>query len=265
MEIYILKYKFLFMYFKKSWRYIICFLIAVGVVLIFLKNSTPANLNNQTAYFTFLGLKIYDIGSLVALIVGILAFFGTIYSVDRNYKAMKLSSIPEKSVNLLIDLEFVFNEFGNGDKLILLTEILKYWKNHQKAFRLLTPNFYKNFLKIVSNYDKIKNNDSIPNINSKYVICALKAQITDVAFENEDNIFSFIEPKLISDDKNLKEVGEDIENYTEITIETSSFEKYISSFVGEKTRDTALKKFKRFHHEINCLLRDLKWEIEEYD
>ena len=253
------------MYLKKCWKYIICILISLSVILIFLKTSTPINLNNQTAYFMFIGLKIYDIGSLVALIVGLLAFFGTIYSVDRNYKAIKLSSIPEKSVNLLIDLEFTFNEFEDGDKLILLTEILKYWKNHQKAFRLLTPNFYKNFLKIISNNDKIKKNDSIPNINSKYVLCAIKAQISDVAFENEDNIFSFIDPKLIQDNKNLKDIGENIKNYTEINIEKNTFEKYINNFRGEKTREITLKKFKKFNRDIECLLRDLKLEINEYD
>ena len=265
-KIYIQKYKLLFMYLKKCWKYTIYILILIGVILtFFLKISTPINLNNQASPLISIGLKIHDIGALVALIVGILSFFGTIYTVDRNYKAMKLSSIPEKSVNLLIDLEFTFNEFEDEDKLILLTEILKYWKNHQKAFRLLTPNFYKNFLKIISNNDKIKNNDSIPNINSKYVLCAIKAQISDIAFENDECIFSFIEPQLIQDDENLKFIGENIKNYTEIRKEKNVFEKYINNFRGKKTRKITLEKFKKFNHDIECLLRDLKLEISEYD
>ena len=254
------------MYCKKRWKYCIYFFIALSFIIGVTSFMTPININNNKAYFDILGLKIYDIGSLVALIIGLLAFFGTIYSVDRNYKSMKLSSLPEKSANLLIDLEFIFNEYENDeDNFKLLTDILKYWKDHQKAFRLLTPHFYKKFLKIISDQEKIKNNDSIYNINAQYVMMAIKAQITNIAFENENNIFSFIKPNLIYDDKNIENVGEDIDNYIEFKIEKNNFERYINNFEGENTQKLTYRKFKKFNRAIDCLLNDLKREIEEYD
>lgn len=291
------------MYLKKCWKYFLCFLIALFVIFAFILVTTPINVNNETAYFDILGLKIYDLGSLVALIVGILAFFGTIYSVDRNYKSMKLSSLPEKSTNLLIDLEFVFNEYliykkqGNGDEFIVLTIILTYWKEHQKAFRLLTPHFYKEFLKIItSEYnDEIEINhgvnnqstgDSSDNLecenyvnqlgsnetnndyssdNTTYILNAITAQITNIAFENDENYFSFIKPELIEDNINIKEYGEDLSNYTKFKFSENNFKKYIDEIKGDKTRKSTERKFTILDKKFKKLLEDLKKEIEEYD
>lgn len=250
---------------KHYQKYVLIFIVMLVIVTPFFIYIVPTTIQNETVYIPFTGLRIRDPGAYVALIVGLLAFVGTIYNTDKTFEVTKLSSIPDYSVNLLIDLEFAFNEFEDDDKLIFLTEILKYWKDHQKAFRLLTPHFYKNFLKIISHNEKIKDNDSIAEINSKYVMMAIKAQINDVAFENEKNIFSFIKPELIKDDKNISDDGENLENYLEFEIEKTNFEKYINDFEGKETQNKTFNKFNKFYNEINDLLNDLKKEIGEYD
>ena len=250
----------------KSWiKYLFLFIILlIGSAVLF----APVNLvslNNETFFSTPIGFKVQDWSVFVAFAVGLGSIVLSIFTTEKSHNSLKFSSIPEKSVNLLIDLEFLFTEHENGDKLILLTEILKYWKDHQKAFRLLTPNFYKNFLKIISNNEKINNEDSISNVNSKYVICAIKAQISDVAFENEETLFSFIKPNLITDGEDIKIVGESLENYVNFDIEKTNFEDYINNFNGKETQDKTFKKFNKFYCDVEGLLKDLKKEIEEYD
>lgn len=284
------------MYLKKCWKYLLYITIALIIIISFIHTGTHTGIKNETIYFTIFSLKIYDMGSLVALIVGILAFFGTIYSVDKNYKAMKLSSLPDKSANLLIDLEFSFNEYdlkkkyGEEDEFILLIEILKYWKEHQKAFRLLTPHFYKEFLKIITNeyytkynikkskfneYDKSSGNElkinntendiKYSNDNSIYIIKAIIAQITNIAFENDKGYFSFIKPNLIKDTTDIKEIGAYPDNYKEFKISKSNFERYIDEIEGDETRELTSDKFKNLNKKFKNLLEDLKREIEEYD
>lgn len=259
------------MYLKQRWKYAIYFFIFSVLICIFLSTSSIKTISNGNTYITFSIFKIYDISSLVALIIGILAFLTTIYSVDRNYKSTKLSSLPENSTNLLIDLEMIFNEYkinkekSEEDELIVLIQILKYWKNHQKAFRLLTPHFYKKFLKIISKQDQIQNNDENYVKNSKYIIMAIKSQITNIAFDNNENIFSFINPFLIKDEINIKKEGEENKNYIEFEINKTNFNNYINDINGEKTRKITMKKFKKINSEIKYLLKDLKREIEEYD
>lgn len=286
------------MYIKKCWKYLFYFAIAITVIILFFLTATPTSIKNETVYYTFVNLKIYDIGAFVALIVGILAFFGTVYSVDKNYKAMKLSSLPDKSANLLIDLEFAFNEyeickrFGKEDEFILLIEILKYWKDHQKAFRLLTPHFYKEFLKIVTieyhtksnkrhfrvKYEiskklldnSIENNDDESNINysndnATYIFKAIIAQITNIAFDNDRDYFSFIKPNLIEDGNDIKEIGANLENYTEFKISKLNFKDYIENIAGDETRKLTNDEFTNLNKKFENLLNDLKREIEEYD
>lgn len=218
---------------------------------------------------TFISIifKKYDIGAFVALIIGILAFVGTIYSVDRNFKAIKLSSLPENSVNLLIDIEFLFNKYPineNNNYFKLFIEITSYWKEHQKTFRLLTPKFYKKFLKIISDENNAPE-DTCPKKNSKYILKAILTQITNIKLEEKNFYFSFIEPQLITDDKNIKELGEVKNNYIEFKINKNNFEDYIMNISGEKTKKLTNEKFGKLNHEILNLLKGLKKEIEEYD
>lgn len=250
------------MYIKQCWKYFLYILVALIVITTFIFTMKPPTMNNET-YYLIAGIKIYDLGSLVALIVGIFAFIGTIYSVDKNYRGLKLSSIPDKSANLLIDLELAFNEYKD-DEFKLLTEILNYWKDHQKAFRLLTPHFYKEFLKILKNLE-INKNTEIPIQNAEYIYMAIIAQITNIALENNEPYFSFIKPELIKDDENIKKLGETEDNYIEFEINKNNFNDYISKIKGEKTQNEANNKFKKLDKNIKKLLKDLKRELEEYE
>ena len=184
-----------------------------------------------------------------------------------------------------IDLELSLNKYGNSerDEIVLLTEILKYWKNHQKAFRLLTPNFYKNFLKIVAEYSQnIKNEETIENTkdnenqqnnenekhsieNSKYFLKALVAQITNIAFDNDDACFSFIKPDLIEDNTNIRELGNDLKNYTKVKMTKNDLFSYIKSISDDDTKKLTKEGFEKLTEKFKNLLDDLKIEIEEYD
>lgn len=252
-------------YLKKSEIYCIYFIISLIIIIIFVvSTSFSTNSTNSTASFiSFKGFKIYEFGTTVALLVGILAFFASLFNTDKNYKAMKLSSIPDKSANILIDLEFAFNEYKD-DEFKLLTEILNYWRDHQKAFRLLTPHFYKEFLKILKTEEN-KNNLKTSEINAEYIYMAIIAQITNIALENTEPIFSFIKPELIKDDKNIESLGENEGNYTEFEINKNQFNNYISKIKGEKTQALINDKFNNLDKNIKKLLKDLKRELEEYE
>lgn len=247
------------MYIKRCWKYIGYLLLAVLVIILFLKLTTNSTMINETFYIPYIDLKIYDLGSLVALMVGILAFLGTVYSVDKNYQALKLTSLPDNSANLLIDLEFLFSEY-NEDELVLLTEILKYWKSNQKSFRLLTPHFYKEFLKIITEEKSSKETNAY-----QYILKALVAQITNIAFDSDKATFSFIKPKLIEENVNLEELGNDIKNYITIEMTKKDLNTYIESIPDENTKTLAKREFKNLTKKIKSLLNDLKREIEEYD
>ncbi|WP_407421250.1 hypothetical protein [Methanobrevibacter sp.] len=237
-------------------------------IIIFLLFYPLNPIDNKQMFSSVIGLKFDDWSIFAALFIGIGTILCTLYSINKSFKSMKLSSIPEKSTNLLIELEFHFNQYKLGtkkDELILLTEILKYWNENQKAFRLLTPHFYKNFLKLMLTPENINKNENLPNKNSKYIIMAIKAQITDIAFENNDCEFSFIKPNLINDDENIEKNGENSKNYTKININQKEFYNYITTIKGEKTKRTTSTKFKMLNNDIKHLLKDLKREIDEYD
>ena len=256
---------------KNSQKYVIIFVACLIVVTPFFCDISPTTIQNETVYIPFVGLKITNIGAYVALIVGILAFIGTIYNTDKTYKAMKLSAIPDNSVNLLIDLEFKFNEFevyklkGEGDEFILLIQILKFWKDHQKAFRLLTPNFYKSFIKFISNPEKICEDDEIYEINAKYIMNAILTQFTNIALENDDCPFYFIKPNKITDDSNIKYIGDLKIVYTEFNINKINFNKYINDIHGQKTKEITFKKYGLLENDVKSLINTLKSEIEEYN
>lgn len=245
------------MYIKRCWKYLFYIIAAIIVIILFLKLSTPATLNNETLYVPYISIKIYDLGSLVALIVGLLAFIGTIYSTDKNYRASKLTSLPDNSANLLIDLEFIFSK--DDDEVFLLTEILKYWKDHQKAFRLLTPHFYKEFLKIVTEKSSEELN------TSQYIMKALIAQITNVAFDSDEPNFTFIKPELIKENINIEELGNDLKNYTTVRMTKNDLNAYIESIDDDNTKKLTKNEFEKLTNDIENILKDLKREIDEYD
>ena len=276
-------------YLKKHEIYCIMFVISLFFVSLFsVLTSYSTSFTNSTSYISFLGFKIYDFSATVALIIGILAFFATLFNTDKTYKAMKLSSVPEKSINLLIDLKFIFNEYEHynkkdkNDEFIVLTKILKYWNEHQKAFTLLTPYFYKEFLKIVTtdyyntNKETEKQTKTIENktdpkladyskSNSKYIFSALIAQITNIAFENGECCFEFIEPRLIKDEIDIAQVGATPDNYRKIKINKNELEKYIKNIEGTSTNKLANSEFENLYNKIKKLVNDLKREIEEYE
>ena len=288
---------------KSRDRYILIGATAILIIFLLFCPIYPKNMYNETMFTTFLGLTFHDGSIFASLCVGIGTILITKYSIEKSYKAMKLTSLPDNSANLLIDLELSLNKYGNSerDEIVLLTEILKYWKNHQKAFRLLTPNFYKNFLKIVAEYSQnIKNEETIENTkdnenqqnnnkketientednenqqnneneknsieNSKYFLKALVAQITNIAFDNDDACFSFIKPDLIEDNTNIRELGNDLKNYTKVKMTKNDLFSYIKSISDDDTKKLTKEGFEKLTEKFKNLLDDLKIEIEEYD
>ena len=260
------------MYLKKTEKIIIFSIITIIFISFLFISLVPFEINNETYYIIPNFLKIKNMDSFVALIVGILAFIGTIYNTDKTSKMMKVSAIPEKSANLLMDLGFTFNEYeiykkqGNGDEFILLTQILLFWREHQYAFKLLTPNFYKNFIKLISKEEIIRKNNITPIKNSKYVIMAIITHITNIALLHDESDFSFIKSDLINDDNNLKELGEDSDNYCNpFKFNKIDLNNYINTINGFETRKLTEDKFSLLKKDINKLLRELKREIEDCD
>lgn len=250
-------------------KYVSYTIIAFIIAFIFLYPSKEVIVNNETMFKTVLGYKFKDHNALVAAIIGILAFFATIYSVDMNYKSTKLSSLPDNAVDLLIDLEYLFNEFkidkenNKEDVIIFFMDILKFWKNHQKAFRLLSPKFYKKFLKLYSTPFKIEGNDAA-QINSEYIIKAMRTQIMDVALGNNEAKFYFIKPSIFRNDINILDIRDSKENYDYYEMSKLGLKSYIGQLNGETHMLTA-EKFDDFCFDLEKLLFDLKEEISNYD
>lgn len=256
------------MYLKSKEIYIIVGAIALVVVFLAFCPIEIITVNNQTMFSTFFNLKFEDGGVFAAIAVGIITVLVTGYFNVKNYKSVKLTSIPTNSANLLIDLEYIFNEYelynkdDEEDIFLLLLQILKYWKEHQQVFRLLTPHFYKKFLKIWSKAKDINSDESTPEKNSKYILNAIIIQLSDVATTNEDENFTFIPANLITDDVSIGEIKEE---YDTFKISKNNLLEYIEKITGEQTKIRTKKEFLKLYKELSRLINDLKREIEEYD
>lgn len=99
------------MYLKSSEIYIIVGTISIIVVFLAFCPIEIITINNQTMFNTFFNLKFEDGGVFAAITVGIITVLVTGYYNVKNYKSMKLASIPTNSANLLIDLEYIFKPF----------------------------------------------------------------------------------------------------------------------------------------------------------
>ena len=142
--------------------------------------------------------------------------------------------------------------------------ILKYWKNHQKAFILLTPHFYKEFKKIIFKTNIIYDTDEIYEKNSKYLMNAILTHITHIALENENNKFNFIKPDHIKDSKDISMIGNIKIVYKEVEFNKHELNRYIDEIYGKQTKNKCNKEFKKFIKDIRTLLKNLKKEIDEY-
>lgn len=221
-------------------------------------------------FTNFTGLIFKDYSVVVTIIGIIIAFLGTIYTIDMNFKASKLSSLPEVSVNLLIEMEYQFNEYkiakqnNEGDVIYFFVEILKCWKDNQKAFRLLTPKFYKQFLNFYSMPLKI-NEESFPEKNSDYIIKAIKTQLMDIALSGSRSKFFFINPKIIVDDYDCQFTEDSELCFKNCLFDKKSLDEYIDNIKGENTRELTQIKYDDLCNELCILLKSLKNEIDNYD
>lgn len=281
------------MYIKYKYKFILLGLLSlIAVFLVFCPIQT-AFVDNHIVFSSLSHLKFEDGGVFTAITVGMFTVLISSYYNIKNYKSMKLVSIPENSANLLMDVEYIFMEYGldnenyfssfirvlkhflnkyvinkrdyEKDVFQLLINILTLWKEHHKVFRLLTPHFYKEFYKIWLNTTvKIDKNDDIYLKNSKYFLNAMLIQFSDVAIINGNGKFSFIKPELITD-KNVitDEILEN--NLDEYSISRNVFLKYIENIKGEQTKKQTKKEFDRFYNRIYDLFIELRWEIDEYD
>lgn len=256
------------MYLKSSEIYIIVGTIAITLVFFAFFPIEIITVNNQTMFNTFFNLKFSDGGVFTAIAIGILSVLVTGYFNVKSYKSTKLASIPTNSANLLIDLEYIFNEYAvynknnEEDIFLLLLEILKYWKEHQQVFRLLTPHFYKKFIKIWSKAKNINQNDSIPERNSTHILNALIIQLSDIAVATENGLFTFIVPESITDNESIEDLDED---YVKFKISKKNFLEYINNISGPETKKQTENKFLRLYKDLSKLINELKREIEEYD
>ena len=99
------------MYLKSKEIYIIVGTVALIVVFLAFCPIEIITVNNQTMFATFFNLKFEDGGVFAAIAVGIITVLVTGYFNVKSYKSVKLTSIPTNSANLLIDLEYIFNEY----------------------------------------------------------------------------------------------------------------------------------------------------------
>lgn len=256
------------MYLKSQEKYLILGgLVTLIVTLVFCPVFQAPN-NNQTMLYTVVGLKFQDGGVFAALIVGIWTVLATVYNSNKNYKAMKLSLIPTKSANLLIDLEHIFNEYEiyshefEEDSIILLIQILNFWSEHQKVFRVLTPNFYNNLMKLWNKLKLTEENDDIPEKNSKYVFNMIIQQFSEVPSDKNKKAFLFMNPNLISD---YIIFGNNKEDLTEYKLDKEGLYNFINDISGSKTRNLTNNLVDDFYCDLKNTLSDLKREIEEYD
>ena len=259
------------MRYLKRWKwYLICIIIIFFLLCIaFYPYSSKPMDNNETIWLSVIGLKIMQFEVFAVLLAGALAFIAALYTSDMNYKAIKLSSIPDNSINLLLDLNYLFNEYELSkkediDNFDLLIQIVKFWHNHQKAFLILTPHFYKQFLNLMSSSEPINEYDEIPVKNAKYLNNAFLTHITNCALNGDEIPFKFIRPRFIDDNLSIKENGDINKFYGVIDFKKASLINYIGNISGKNTKDTARKKFNDMDSKINCLIMDLKEEIEEY-
>lgn len=253
------------MYLKSKEIFFIVGIISIIVVFLAFCPIELIVIDNQTTFNTFLNLKFEDGGVFAAFAVGIITVLVSSYYNVKNYKSLKLTSIPTNSANLLIDLEYIFNEYeiyDENDVFSLLLQILSYWKEHQKVFRLLTPHFYKKFLKIWSKAKKINENKDVAEKNSKIILNAIIIQLSDIAITNESKSFSFIRSDLITDEEDIEHLNGD---YVELDISKNDFLDYIDNISGQKTKKKTKNKFLRLDEELNTLMNELKRELEEYD
>lgn len=250
-------------------KYIVFVIIALFISSIFLAPTEIDPSTNETMFSNYIGWKFKDHSAFVAAIIGIFAFFATLYNVDMNFKSTKLSSLPNDAVDLMIHLEYSFNEFkidkqnNEEDIIIFFRDILRVWEKHQKAFRLLAPNFYKNFLELYSKPKKI-DTGNIAQINSEFIIKAIQTQIIDIAFEKNMSKFYFIKPSLIINDKNIRDIENSKENYDYYELNKKGLKSYINHLTGE-TKLLTDEKFDDFCFDLEELLDDLKEEIGNYD
>lgn len=261
----------------RQWEIFLCVGIISAVVLFIIFypiNEALTNENlitNNTIFTSLIGFKVKDESTFTALLIGISTILITLYTTERSYRLMRLSSIPDKSADLILNIEFEFNEYNlykqknRADEIILLIQILKYWREHQKAFRILTPKFYKNFVKLISTSEIINNNDFNFEKNSKYIINAILTQITKIALEKDTDSLCFIDPYQIKDNIDIEQKGSMKHLYIEIKLNKNDLNEYINAFNGENTKNCALEKFETLCDEICSLLNNLKTELEEYD
>lgn len=257
---------------NRSWEKFFSIGIICGIIIFIL--FFPAHetvVNNETMFSTFVGFKLKDGSIFTALLIGIATILTTLYTTERSYKIMRLSSIPDKSTNLLLNLEFEFNEYdiykqkNRADEIILFIRILKYWREHQKAFRLLAPMFYKDFVDFISTPEIINKRDQNFEKNSKYVINAILTQITNIALEKDNETFYFLNPSQIKDFYDIKQKGNMKHCYIEIKLDKNNLNEYITEINGEKTRICCIEKFEKLCNKICFILNTLKIEIEDYD
>jgi len=255
---------------KRILEYLIVWLILIFFTILFFYSTKPTLIYNETMFTNFTGLLFKDHSALITLIGIITAFLGTIYTIDMNFKASKLSSLPEDSVNLLIELEYQFNEYkiaeqkGEEDIIYFFVEILKCWKDNQKAFRLLTPKFYKQFLNFYSKPSNT-NEKSYPEKNSDYIIKAMKTQIIDIALVGRNLKFFFINPKIIEDDYDYQFIEDSKICFKTCEINKKNLNRYIENIKGENTKKLTQTKFNELCNELSNLLTNLKNEIDQYD
>ena len=116
-------------YIKSCYKYFLYALIAIFIDFVLFCPIYNDKKDNIITYSIF-HLKNVDWVVFVTLLVGMLTVIITAYEINKSYKSMKFSSLPEHSMNLLIDLKYLFNEYkvNQFDELNLLLEILKYWR-----------------------------------------------------------------------------------------------------------------------------------------
>lgn len=196
-------------------------------------------------YHAILDLGVADYGLFAALLVGILSFYATMKTNEKNLKMTKIAIMNEKFVELDIKLDICFMDIkfkensDDPDEIDNFITILKIWNEYRNVFKIIYPklddkirNFFKYEFKKYPNLPLYKR-------NSERIILDINAMIMSEIIDSEIDyhIKDISQCYDTTDIENMKNLNEHLK------ITKKSLLNYINNIPGEKTKEETLKKF----------------------
>lgn len=253
------------MNFKDLKRYWYIFILIIIIFLLFFPTQTTYY-QNFKIYHSIIDLGFADYGVFSALIVGLLSFTATIYTNDKNLKAIKLTTLPEDYLDLTLSLELLFVEHNmkrNNENYDLIETFIKFfalWKSHKAVFQLMFPRLNKELLDLIAeNLLKQKNNKQYI-ANAQKIMLDIKLCILGETESDEDPY------KLRDNEKCTDEINvEKLDGELDINPSITSLKEYIKKIKGPETRKETEKLFLEMLTTIEKYLSELEEETKRFN